>query len=176
MGEKIKFTASGGGGSWTPLPTGDYTVEFDSYEPTTSSGQHPQLHLVGHVIGGHHDGRSVHIYYTMSAKAGWKTQMLLEAALNDDQYEVIETEEVDAKGEPICEYEFDPDDLLGAQVLYLIEEGEYNGKAKNDYKNERPVAQESAPAEPSKTSTESLPGKADGPGTPTGRRRRRVAS
>lgn len=153
---RVRFNASQGGGKgeWKPLPTSTQVIEIDAYvEQRTSSGGHPNLHWKGHVVGGSYDGKEVHLWYTLAPRATWRLRQLLEATLSDEQYGIEETGEKDDRGDPVVEFEFEPEDLVGCRVQFDVIEGEYNGKPKNDFNNPQPV--DDGPAK-----TESLPTKA----------------
>lgn len=135
-----------GGGGWQPLPAGDYTVQFDAVEQTVSKNNNAQLQLSGHVVDGPHDGHKLKIWMSLVPQAAFRLEMLLAAALPAESYEQIDTGEVSVrkvKGqeieEPIYSYSFDTDDLVGAQVVYAVTEGEYNGNKKNEFDSPRAV-------------------------------------
>lgn len=135
-----------GGGGWQPLPAGDYTVQFDAVEQTVSKQNNPQLQLSGHVVDGPHDGHKLKIWMSLVPQAAFRLEMLLAAALPADSYEQLDTGEVSVRKvggqeveEPIYSYSFDTDDLVGAQVIYAVTEGEYNGRKKNEFDSPRAV-------------------------------------
>jgi hypothetical protein len=139
---EMQGTKSDGGGEWTPLPAGDYAVQFDSIEflPPKSADKHPQMKISGHVEGGAYGGKNCTIFYSQSPKSLWKTEALLEASGIEYDLEELGADE---EGHEQIKLGFDDDDLVGCSVLYTVSQREYNGKMQNDFNKERAV---SAPA------------------------------
>lgn len=123
---QIQFTSTGQKG-FTPLPTGTYDVQIESVEESVSKSQKEQLVVKGHVVGGDKDGRSVTVYYSKLPQSGWKIEALLKAS-------GIDYEGTGGEDDPFL---FDSDALVDTYVRYDIVESEWDGRPKNDYKNER---------------------------------------
>jgi hypothetical protein len=140
-----------GAGGWTPLPAGDYVVQFDTVTEAVSSNNNAQLKLAGHVVNGPFDGRKVTIWQSLLPQAAYRLEALLSAALPADAYEQVDTGQLDDRGEPVYTYSFDTDDLVGAQVLYDVTESSYTkpgadkATLKNEFNSPRPVSEQPAP-------------------------------
>lgn len=137
---KIKFRSSESEG-WQPLPKGDYLIQFDEVEETTSSNDNPQLKVSGHVMEGEYADKKVTIFLPIMENTGWRHEEICDAAGVD--YEKVPTGDLDSDGKPIYDYEYDPDDLVGASALFEVSLRKYKGKNQNDFKNPRdPNAEE----------------------------------
>lgn len=139
---KISFRGaqSTGGGGFTIYPAGTYTLQIDAVEETKSKAGNPQLKVSCHIAdGGQYDGEKVTLWYPLLPQAGFRLRALIEATI-PDKAEFIETDENDARGNPIAEIDFDTDDLIGEQFVADAKVGQNDkGGDRNDWVNERPL-------------------------------------
>jgi hypothetical protein len=149
---RIAFNSTAGntgGSGWTPLPAGDTVFQIDNVEQTVSSNNNAQLKFSMHVAEGPHTGAKATTWYSLLPQAAFRLESLLNAALDESAYDRVDTGEVQVRGdkeEPIYAFDFDTDDLIGAQVIFDVTVGEYNGKPKNEFNSPRPVGAAPAPA------------------------------
>lgn len=151
---RIAFNSTAGntgGGGWTPLPEGDIAFQIDAVDETVSKQNNPQLKISMHVIDGPHAGQKATVWYSLLAQAAFRLEALLKATLPEGSYDEVDTGEFQPRTvngesieEPIYTYEFDTEDLKGAQVIFEVTLGEYNGKPKNEFNSPRALT-EAAP-------------------------------
>lgn len=123
---------------WRPLPNGTYMFMIDGYEEAVSSNQNPQLKVNVHVVDGEFDGKKATLWYVLMAKTLWKIRGLCDAT--GIEYESENTGRQDPEtGKDLITLDFEADDLVGCVFVADVTEGEYQGNAKNNFNNERPV-------------------------------------
>lgn len=85
------------GGSFEPVPAGDYLLEIEKVENKVSKAGNDMLNITFNIVEGEYEGRKIFDLYVLTEKALWKLKDLF-AAL---EYDVDGT------------VEFDPQDLVG---------------------------------------------------------------
>jgi hypothetical protein len=150
---RVSFTAAEQT-TYEPLPEGRYHVRIEDakWETSKSSGNQ-QLRVVLRVLeeGAHYDKQTSE-WITHTPKTGWKFGQLAEAALEEDEFEKTETGATDQRGRPTYTYEFDTDDLPGAEMMVqaTVEEDQ-KGNARNRFRfipRKRTAAPETVEAAP----------------------------
>jgi hypothetical protein len=114
---------------FTPPPEGVYDLEILNCEQKTSQAGNPQLELQTEVASGELEGRKIRLWYSLTPQSAWKLKKLLIAT--HTPHEILGDEKTGTVS-------FDSDDLIGAIFTVDCVAGEYQGKAKADYNNERP--------------------------------------
>lgn len=127
------------GEGWQPLPRGTYDITIESVKEEVSQSGNAQLKVDGSVADGPHAGKKAGIYYSLLQQAGWKLKLLLDAA--GVEYDEVDTGELNDKGKPVTEMQFDTDDLVGRTFRCDVTEGvnPTSGKPKNDFMDERSI-------------------------------------
>jgi hypothetical protein len=132
---EIEFTGSEGQ-AFTLIPKGTYRCRVtDIVSEVNKNTQNRQL-VLSAVIDhpdNQYDGRKFKDWFVLTAKAGWKLDQLLQAAI-PGQYDKVPTDDVDDNGKPTFVYRFDTDDLIDAtfRASVTIEE-DNTGKERNRY-------------------------------------------
>ena len=177
---RIAFEAGENKG-WQPLPKGTYDFRIDEVTETLSKQKEtPTVMVKTHVEGGPHDQKEATIFYPLAPGAGFRLKNLLDAAGVD--YEEVASTNVDKDGKPLTGYNFDSDNLIDCVVRVDVTVGEWNGKPKNEFSNERSLdaggngaAAAAAPATaPAAAATAPVAAAAAGAPAPAQARRRRV--
>ena len=159
---RIAFNSTAGntgGAGWTPLPAGDTAFQIDKVEEAVSKQNNPQLKISMHVIEGPHTGQKATMWMSLLPQAAFRLEALLSATLPEDAYSAVETGEFhehNGEQQPIYNYEFDTDDLVGAQLILDVAVGEYQGKPKNEFNSPRAMT-EAAPAKPAAAAKPAAP-------------------
>jgi len=119
--------------TFEPLPQGTYSTRIDDvrWETAKTSGNQ-QMRVVMTVIQGAHEGRTLNDWISKTPQTGWKFEQILRAALAEDEYDTHETDRTSEKGRKILEFEFDSDDLIGAELsVQVTVEDDQRGTPRN---------------------------------------------
>jgi len=136
---KIQVTGKQSEG-WQPLPSGSCDFMIDKVEEGTSKAGNPQLKVSVHVMDGPHADKKATIWYSLLEQAVWKIAGLLEATGVGEVVELMDQIDPDT-GKPKISVDFDSDDLVGMAFCCDVSQGTTpDGKAKNDFVNEREPA------------------------------------
>ncbi len=119
--------------TFEPLPQGTYSTRIDDvrWETAKTSGNQ-QMRVVMTVTQGAHEGRTLNDWISKTPQTGWKFEQVLKAALADDEYDTHDTDRTSEKGRKILEFEFDSDDLIGAELqVQVTVEDDQRGTPRN---------------------------------------------
>lgn len=164
----IKYSGTEGA-AYSPLPKGTYELNIDDVKlvQAKSSGNQ-QLELTATVLGSNehgtqYDGRTVKDWLVITEAAGFKIGQLLNATI-PGQFTQVETGRAlepkdgaaNKKAQPLYEYEFDTDDLIGVSCVVIATiEDDNKGEARNRFKY---IAKaKSLEAAPAQTGTQQAP-------------------
>lgn len=169
----IRF--SGGKNTYEVLPQGTYDFEIKSVEQGTSKSNNPQLKVQLEVVEGPLAGKKTTHWYSLLPQAAWRLSEFAAAAGGT----MVDTGEVDEKGEPIME--LDENSLVGLFVRGTIEHREYQGRTNADLNKpvESPFGVEpaapagKAPAASTQSAAATQPANGEAPGAPAVAPRRR---
>lgn len=143
--------------NYEPVPAAKYRVRIDDakWEPSKSGNQ--QLWLLMCILDkGAYEERRVSEWITSNENTGWKFAQLAEAALDPSEYDKVETGELDSKGRPTYDYEFDTDDLPGSEMMVQATIEEDNKGAMRNRFRFIPRAQEEEGEEASKDAVDEI--------------------
>lgn len=86
------------GGSFEPIPAGDYVMEIEEVEDQVSKAGNEMLNITFNVAEGEYEGRKIFEFYVLTEKALWKLKDLL-VALGIDADGTVSLDSQDLVGE-----------------------------------------------------------------------------
>lgn len=92
------------GGNFDPVPAGDYLVEIEKFEETTSTSGNQMIKATFKIVEGEYEGRKIFDNYVLNQNSLWKLKSLF-VALGEDVSGMAE---------------FSPDDFVGKKFLATV--------------------------------------------------------
>jgi len=109
------------------LPAGAYPMVLDETEVREGSGEYPYINWTFKIVSGEHTGRKQWLMTSLSPKATWNLKAALRA-LGETSPDLDNDD-----------FEMDPDDYLGREVIGNVIQETYKGNLQNKIDSLAPI-------------------------------------